>query len=29
MRRPLDVHLEACNDPQTIKQTEPETLPTT
>ena len=27
MRRPLDVHLEAINDPQTIKSTEPETLP--
>ncbi len=27
MRRPLDVHLEAINDHQTIKQTEPETLP--
>ena len=26
-RRPLDVHLEACNDPQTTKSTEPETLP--
>jgi putative transposase len=26
-RRPLDVHLEAANDPQTIKSTEPETLP--
>jgi putative transposase len=28
MRRPLDVHLEAINDPQTIKSAEPETLPT-
>jgi transposase InsO family protein len=28
MRRPLDVHLEAVNEPQTIKSTEPETLPT-
>ncbi len=28
MRRPLDVHLEACNDRETIKSTEPETLPT-
>ena len=27
MRRPLDVHLEAINDPQTIKSNEPETLP--
>ena len=27
MRRPHDVHLEACNDPQTTKSTEPETLP--
>ncbi len=27
MRRPLDVHLEAINDPPTIKSTEPETLP--
>jgi transposase InsO family protein len=27
MRRPLDVHLEAINDPQTTKSTEPETLP--
>ncbi|MCP9485033.1 MAG: integrase core domain-containing protein [Gaiellaceae bacterium MAG52_C11] len=27
MRRPLDVHLEACNDPQTTNSTEPETLP--
>ena len=26
-RRPLDVHLEAINDPQTIKSNEPETLP--
>jgi transposase InsO family protein len=28
MRRPLDVHLEAINDPQTTKSNEPETLPT-
>jgi len=28
MRRPLDVHLEAINDPETIKSTKPETLPT-
>jgi putative transposase len=28
IRRPLDVHLEAINDPQTIKSAEPETLPT-
>ena len=28
MRRPLDVHLEAINDRETIKSTEPETLPT-
>ena len=28
MRRPLDVHLEATNDRQTIKSNEPETLPT-
>ena len=28
MRRPLEVHLEAINDDQTIKSTEPETLPT-
>ncbi len=28
MRRPLDVHLEACKHAQTIKSTEPETLPT-
>jgi putative transposase len=28
MRRPLDVHLEAINDHQTTKPTEPETLPT-
>ncbi len=27
MRRPLDVHLEACNDPQTTNSNEPETLP--
>ena len=27
MRRPLDVHLENCNDHQTPKSTEPETLP--
>ena len=27
MRRPLEVHLEAINDHQTIKSTEPETLP--
>lgn len=27
MRRPLDVHLEAINDRQTIKSNEPETLP--
>jgi putative transposase len=27
MRRPIDVHLEAINDDQTIKSTEPETLP--
>ena len=27
MRRPLDVHLEAINDNQTIKLSEPETLP--
>ena len=27
MRRPLDVHLEAINDHQTIKSNEPETLP--
>jgi hypothetical protein len=27
MRRPLKVHLEAINDHQTIKSTEPETLP--
>src|SRR6266536_3548265 len=27
IRRPLDVHLEASNDRQTIKSTEPETLP--
>lgn len=26
-KRPLDVHLEACNDRQTIKSNEPETLP--
>ena len=26
-RRPLDVHLEACNDPQTLKSNEPELLP--
>lgn len=26
-RRPLDVHLEAINDPKTIKSNEPETLP--
>ena len=26
-KRPLDVHLEACNDPQTIKSNEPELLP--
>jgi putative transposase len=26
-RRPLDVHLEAINEPQTIKSNEPETLP--
>jgi putative transposase len=26
-RRPLDVHLQAINDPQTIKSNEPETLP--
>ena len=25
--RPLDVHLEAINDPQTTKSNEPETLP--
>jgi putative transposase len=29
MRRPLDVHLEACKHVQTLKQPEPETLPTT
>ena len=28
MRRPLDVHLEACNDPQILKSNEPQTLPT-
>ena len=28
MRRPLHLHLEAINDPQTTKPTEPETLPT-
>jgi transposase InsO family protein len=28
MRRPLDVHLEACNHDQTTKSNEPETLPT-
>ena len=28
MQRPLDVHLEACNDHQILKSTEPETLPT-
>ena len=27
MHRPLDVHLDTINSPQTIKQTEPETLP--
>ena len=27
MRRPLDVHLEGCNDRQTTKSNEPETLP--
>ena len=27
MRRPIDVHLEAINDDQTIKSIEPETLP--
>jgi putative transposase len=27
MRHPLDVHLEAINDPQTITSNEPETLP--
>ena len=27
MQRPLDVHLEACNDHQILKSTEPETLP--
>jgi putative transposase len=27
MRRPLEVHLEAINNPQTIKSNEPETLP--
>lgn len=27
MRRPIEVHLEAINDDQTIKSTEPETLP--
>jgi putative transposase len=27
MRRPLDVHLDACNDHQTTKSNEPETLP--
>jgi putative transposase len=27
MRRPLEVHLEACNDPQTTNPTEPEPLP--
>jgi hypothetical protein len=27
MRRPLEVHLEAITDDQTIKSTEPETLP--
>jgi putative transposase len=27
MRRPLDVHLEACTTRETIKPTEPETLP--
>ena len=27
MRRPLEVHLEAINDHQTIKSTEPESLP--
>jgi hypothetical protein len=27
MRRPIDVHLEAINDRQTIKPNEPETLP--
>ena len=26
-RQPLDVHLEACNDPQTTNSNEPETLP--
>lgn len=26
-KRPLDVHLEACNDRQTIKSNEPEPLP--
>jgi putative transposase len=26
-RRPLDVHLEACNDHQTLNPTEPATLP--
>ncbi len=28
MRRPLDVYLAACNDPQTTNSNEPETLPT-
>lgn len=28
MRRPLDVHLEACKSHQILKSTEPETLPT-
>ncbi len=28
MRRPLDVHLEACTTREIIKPTEPETLPT-
>ncbi len=28
MRRPLDVHLQAINNHQTIKLSEPETLPT-
>jgi transposase InsO family protein len=27
MQRPLDIHLEAINDDQTLKSTEPETLP--
>jgi hypothetical protein len=26
-RRPLDIHLEAINDPQTTKSNEPESLP--